>query len=152
LVAAVVQVHDHHNVHFVQERDRRWLVHVLVHNVQVLLRDHLVQIKEITNQVEIVLVGKEELNLHIVHKAVQDLVAEVEHQLVAHHLIVAADVAEMRAEHSEKVEVKRNHRRVKRRYVMTLRICQLHHLVVQFFHVVMVKLKLGYVAALRSQI
>jgi hypothetical protein len=73
----------------------------------------------------------------------------VAHQVVHHLIAVAEVVVEMPAALSVKVAVRRSHRRVRKRYVMILKIWRRQILVAQWFHEAMAQLKLSYVAVQR---
>jgi chemotaxis protein CheY-P-specific phosphatase CheC len=84
-------------------------------------------IKLVHVQVEISLDKVQVVHLHIVRKELA-----VPHQLVAHHLIVAAAVVvEMLAVLSEKAAERRSRKRAGSHCVMISKIWQHHHLVAQ---------------------
>jgi hypothetical protein len=144
LLVQQVQFLVHHRDIYVQVNVHQWQDHVLVHSVQDLLhvRKDKVQ-EEIVRKVAVDLDQVDKVVKVLVHivRKVQD--NQVVH-LVVHHLIVVVVVAEMPVVHLVKAAARRVIRRVRKHYVMILKIWRHLHLVVQWFQEAMVQLKLSY--------
>jgi hypothetical protein len=145
LLVQQVQFLVHHRDIYVQVNVHQWQDHVLVHSVQDLLhvRKDKVQ-EEIVRKVAVDLdqVDKvDKVQVHIVRK-VQD--NQVVHLVVHHLIVVAVVVAVMLVVHLVKAAARRAIRRVRKHYVMILKIWRHLLLAVQWFQEAMVQLKLSY--------